>query len=243
MPRSVASDVFRIEIPVPFKLGHANGYLIIGRDRLEGDRGGIRRRPGSHRGVDSLLRKPCALGISRLRGGASAIRGRGLNDVSVHLRGQRMPIAYIRRTRERYAHYPPYHWVINTDAPWTPLPKPLKDCRLALISSGGFYLKDHPPFKDNDASYRLIPKDAHSEDLRIHHHAYRDDDPDRDPNCVFPLERLRELEATGVIGELAGYAVSCVTLYSPRRELEERAPKIIAELQAMRVDAAFLVPV
>ncbi len=72
-----------------------------------------------------------------------------------------MPIAYIRRTRERYAHYPPYHWVINIDAPWTPLPKPLKDCRLALISSGGFYLKDHPPFKDNDASYRLIPKDAH----------------------------------------------------------------------------------
>ncbi|MBI4240965.1 MAG: hypothetical protein HY613_04540 [Candidatus Rokubacteria bacterium] len=154
-----------------------------------------------------------------------------------------MPIAYIQRTRERYAQYPPYRWVINTEASWTPLARPLKDCRLALISSGGFYLKDQPPFKENDASIRAIPKSADPRDLRIYHHGYRDDDADRDPNCVFPLERLRELEAAGVIGELADSALSFVTLYSARREIEERAPKIVAALKAMAVDAAFLVPV
>jgi D-proline reductase (dithiol) PrdB len=154
-----------------------------------------------------------------------------------------LPIAYIQRTRERYAQYPPYKWVINTEAPWTPLAKPLKDCRLALVSSGGFYVKDQRPFEENDASIRTIPKDVKPEDLRIYHHGYRDDDADRDPNCVFPLERLRELEAVGVIRELADAALSFVTLYSARRELEERAPKIVAELKAMAADAALLVPV
>lgn len=154
-----------------------------------------------------------------------------------------MPIAYIERTRERYAQYQPYRWVVNTEAPWTPLAKPLRECRLALVSSGGFYLKDQPPFQEDDASFRLIPRDADPTDLRIYHHGYRDADADRDPNCVFPLERLRELEAVGVIGELASSAISFVTLYSARREVEERAPKILAALKAVGAEAALLVPV
>lgn len=153
-----------------------------------------------------------------------------------------MPIAYIQRTRERYADHPPYKWVVNDDAPWAPLAKPLRDCRLAFLSTGGFYVQGQPPFEENDASWRLIPKDVNVKDLRIHHHGYRDDDADRDPNCVFPIERLRELEAAGVIGELAASAISFLFLYSPRRDME-RARTIVAELQSMHVDAALLVPV
>ncbi len=154
-----------------------------------------------------------------------------------------MPIAYIPRTRERYAQYPPYHWAVNHDAPWTPLAKPIKECRLALLSSGGLYLPGQPPFHDNDASYRCIPHDADISALRVHHHAYRDDDVDRDPNCVFPLDRLRELVATGVIGELADFALTFLTLYSARREVVDRAPRLVGALKDMAVDAALLVPV
>jgi D-proline reductase (dithiol) PrdB len=153
-----------------------------------------------------------------------------------------VPIAYIARTRERYAQYPPFRWVVNTDAPWTPLAKPLADCRLALISSGGFYVAGQPPFEDNDGTYQLIPRETPNADLRIYHHGYRDDDPDRDPNCVFPLERLRELAAARVIGDLAASAVSFVMSYSAGRDIE-RASRIVAELRRMAVDAAFLVPV
>jgi D-proline reductase (dithiol) PrdB len=153
-----------------------------------------------------------------------------------------MPIAYIQRTRERYAQYSPLKWVVNHDAPWTPLAKPLRRCRLALISSGGFFTPDQPPFVERDASYRLIPKDTVLRDLRVYHHGYRDDDADRDPNCVFPLDRLRELEREGVIGELAPQAISFVTLYSPRRDIE-RGAAVAAELRRLAVDAAFLVPV
>lgn len=154
-----------------------------------------------------------------------------------------MPIAYIPRTRDRYAGYAPYKWALNDDAPWTPLARPLRDCRLGLVSSGGFYLRDQPPFQDNDASIRIIPMDADPADLRIYHHGYRDDDADRDPNCVLPLARLRELAAVGVVGELAPGAVSFVTIYSARREVEDRAPRIIEALREMRVDAALMVPV
>jgi D-proline reductase (dithiol) PrdB len=154
-----------------------------------------------------------------------------------------MPIAYIQRTRERYAEFPAYKWVVNTDTPWTPLSRPIKDCRLGLVSSGGFYLADQQPFADHDLSYRLIPSDADVRDLRIYHHGYRDDDADRDPNCVFPLERLRELHAASVIGSLADVAVSFVMTYAAQREITERGPRIAAELKARDVDVALLVPV
>ena len=153
-----------------------------------------------------------------------------------------MPIAYIPRTRERYRNYPPYRWVVNHEAPWTPLVKPIRECRVGLISSGGFYVEGQPPFGANDTSLRLVPMATKREALRIYHHGYRDDDPDRDPNCVLPLERLRELAAAGEIGGVSDAAVSFVMSYHPRRDLE-RAPKIAAELHRMEVDAVLCVPV
>jgi len=153
-----------------------------------------------------------------------------------------LPIAYIPRTRERYQRYRPYRWVVNHDTPWAPLAKPIRECRVALISSGGFYATGQPPFVENDPSFRLVPVGTRREDLRIYHHGYRDDDPDRDPNCVFPLDRLRDLAAAGAIGSLAEAAVSFVTFYSARRDVE-RAGGIAAELRRMEVDAALCVPV
>ena len=95
---------------------------------------------------------------------------------------------------------------------------------------------------DNDTSFRVLPKDVNLSQLKIHHHGYRDSDADRDPNCVFPMDRLREFEAAGVIGDLVG-ALSFVMVYSHRREIQERAPKMIAALKAMGAEAALCVPV
>jgi D-proline reductase (dithiol) PrdB len=154
-----------------------------------------------------------------------------------------MPIACIQRTRERYAKFPPYQWAHHTDAPWAPLARPIGKTRVALLSSGGFYLPGQPPFVEHDLSYRLIPKATDLADLRIFHHGFRGADPDRDPNCVFPLARLRELEARGVIGEPAESAISFVMSYSPRRDVQERSPGIVAALRRMGAEAALCVPV
>lgn len=154
-----------------------------------------------------------------------------------------MPIPYIQRTRERYASYPPYRWVVNTDAPWTPLTKPIAQTRLALLSSGGFYLPGQPAFTDGDVSYRRIPIATPLDTLRVHHHGYRDDDADRDPNCVFPLDRLREMTAAGEIGALVDPAFSFVMTYASQRDIHERGPQLAEELRAIGAEAALLVPV
>ncbi len=126
-----------------------------------------------------------------------------------------MPVAYIPRTRDLYSDFTPYRWVENPDAPaFTPLPKPLVQCRVALISSGG-----------------------------IMYFGYPTRDAERDPNCVFPLERLRELEARGVIGELADPAFSFMGgIYSARKVRDELAPQIVSDLKRAHADALFLVP-
>jgi D-proline reductase (dithiol) PrdB len=154
-----------------------------------------------------------------------------------------MPIAYIPRTRELYSAYAPYRWVVNKTAPWTPLKKPLSECRLALISSGGIMYRDQPRSHREDASYRRIPKNARPNELSIWHFGYPTADAERDPNCVFPLERLREFEAEGVIGELCDPAFAFMGgIYSARKVRDELAPQIVDELKRAHADAFYLVP-
>ncbi|HLW72060.1 MAG TPA: glycine/sarcosine/betaine reductase selenoprotein B family protein [Candidatus Binataceae bacterium] len=155
-----------------------------------------------------------------------------------------MPVEYIPRTRELYKQYAPYKWVVNADPPpWTPLRKPIAQCRVALMTSGGLLYRDQPRFHREDASYREIPKSATQNDLDIWHFGYRTADAEADHNCVFPLARMRELEAEGRIGELADPAYSFMGgIYSSRKVRTELAPRIADELQRARIDAFYLVP-
>jgi D-proline reductase (dithiol) PrdB len=155
-----------------------------------------------------------------------------------------MPVEYIPRTRDLYREYTPYRWVINSDIPpWTPLPKQLTGCKVALMSSGGILYRDQPRFHREDASYRLIPKAATQAELDIWHFGYLTQDAQADHNCVFPLARMRELEAEGVIGELADPAYSFMGgIYSARKVRDELAPRIADELKRAHVDAFYLVP-
>lgn len=155
-----------------------------------------------------------------------------------------MPVAYIARTRELYNAFTPYRWVVNEDLPpWTPLRKPIAHSKVALISSGGIMYRDQPRFHREDASYRCIPKNAARDDLSVWHFGYKTADAEADPNCVFPWERMRELETAGVIGELSDPAFSFMGgIYSARKVRDELAPRILDELRVAHVDAFFLVP-
>ena len=57
-----------------------------------------------------------------------------------------------------------YPWRRIDPVPWTPLKKPLQDCRLVLVSSAGLVTADQEPFDDSirggDPSFREIPFDA-----------------------------------------------------------------------------------
>ena len=154
-----------------------------------------------------------------------------------------MPVDYIPRTRDLYNDFTPYRWVVNETVPFTPLKKPIAECKVAMISSGGMMYRDQPRFHREDSSYRRIPKNARRDELNVWHFGYPTHDAEQDPNCVFPLERLRELEAAGAIGELIDPVFSFMGgIYSTRKVRDELAPKIVDELQRAHADAFYLVP-
>ncbi len=157
-----------------------------------------------------------------------------------------MPVDYIPRTRELYDPKPPYHWADHRDrpVPWTPLEKPLRECRVALASSGGIYVEGQDPFHfRDDTSMREIPSDVEVADLRVAHFGYPVMDAMQDPNCVFPIERLREMEADGTIGELAPRAFTFMGgIYSQRRVGEELIPALLEKVRADDVDLFYIVP-
>ena len=157
-----------------------------------------------------------------------------------------MAVAYIPIVRAKYADQPPYQWTTNETSPWTPIEKDLSQCRVALVSTSGAYIKSRQePFGriKNDMSFREIPKDVDPRDLAIAHNMLQPD-AERDINCTFPIERLRDLEREGFIGELAPTAYTCMGRIFIRSRLKnEMAPWLIEQFRRERVDAVLLVPV
>ncbi len=156
------------------------------------------------------------------------------------------PVEYIPRTRELYAPTPAYKWADNREAevPWTPLAKPLSECRVALAGSGGVYCEDQQPFHfKDDTSIRLIPSSIRKKRLRVAHFGYPTQAAESDPDCVFPLGPLRALAENGLIGELAPEAISFMGgIYSQRRVREELIPSVLAEVRRQNVDLFYIVP-
>jgi len=67
--------------------------------------------------------------------------------------------------------------IVSDGVPWTPYKGQPSEQTFALVTSGGFYLKERqPPFDTvsihGDTSFREIPKTVHQEDLAIAHSHY-----------------------------------------------------------------------
>jgi hypothetical protein len=138
------------------------------------------------------------------------------------------------------------------DIPWTPLEKPLYECRVALISSGGIALKSDIPFDQQgerqnpwwgDPSHRVIPRGTQTEEIKLYHMHVDPCCVEADINSLLPIDRLAELEDSGEISEAAQshYAFMGYNM-QPKVLLEETTPKIINSLKDEAVDAVVLVP-
>jgi D-proline reductase (dithiol) PrdB len=133
--------------------------------------------------------------------------------------------------------------------PFTRPARPLRQARVALVTTGGVHLPSQVPFdnelKGGDVSFREIPADVDVATLGIAHKSDAFDQSGfrADRNLGFPLERLREMAAHGEIGSLNGRALSFMgSITAPGRLVKETAPAAAALLAADGVDAAFLVP-
>ncbi len=158
------------------------------------------------------------------------------------------PVDYIEVTRRTYdaLGYPPYTWTHSEDrTPWTPLAKPLADCRIGLIASGGIYRQGQIAFHyRDDASYRVIPRDVPTDELRATHFAYDTRDARSDINVVFPIDTLRAMVRDGEIAALTAQSYTFMGgIYSARRVREQLAPELVERMIEQGADAVLLVPV
>ncbi len=143
-----------------------------------------------------------------------------------------------------------YRWRRIDPLPWTPLAKPLRECRLALVSSAGLVLPQQPPFDESirggDVSFRDIPAEAEVRTLIDTHRSESFDHAgiNEDPNLAFPIDRVRELAARGRIGAVNRRHLSFMgSITAPGRLVRDSAPEAARRLVTDGVDIALLVPV
>ena len=164
-----------------------------------------------------------------------------------------VPIPYMARTRAYYqalGYDEPYRWAHFSDVPFAPLRKPLKECRIGLVTTAVPYdpgRGDQGPGASYNAAAKFHRVYAHSiessPDVRIAHVTYdRTHTTAEDQNSWFPLAQLKRAAAEGRVGGVAPRFYGAPTTRSQRSTLERDAPDILAFMRADEVDAAVLVP-
>jgi D-proline reductase (dithiol) PrdB len=136
---------------------------------------------------------------------------------------------------------------------WRPggqLTKPLNKARIALITTGGFFLPDQPAFdqsyRHDDCSYREIPWGTPVNLLQIGQSsdAFDHSGIEADRNLTLPLDRLRELIESGIVGEAAPRHFSIMgSIIAPARLISDSGPEIAHKLLEGHVDGVLLAPV
>lgn len=162
------------------------------------------------------------------------------------------PIEYIPIMRTYYQKlgfddYPIYE--LKGD-PWAVVRKPLAQSTVSLVCSAGLSRKDQVPYDPqvkDDVSIREIPTDTRPEDLVINYSYFDHRDADTDINCVFPFQRLKDLENEGFIGRLSPvtYAMGVGRWRNPstpERLQAEVADDLTGRMRKHSVDAVLLIP-
>jgi len=133
--------------------------------------------------------------------------------------------------------------------PWCPVRKPPAQSKIALVTTAGLHHRGQRPFDmldpQGDPTFRIIDGETIATDFAITHDYYDHRDADRDLNIVFPIIRLKEMLAAGILGALSerhfGF-MGHITGDHVARLTEEFAPRVAAMSREDRVDAVLLTP-
>lgn len=159
-----------------------------------------------------------------------------------------MNFAVVERDFIRAGILPDFDWVVHREpSRINPLKKRLGDTRIAIVTTAGVHKPPDPPFdiksRTGDTSYRQIPDDVDWDHLRLSHAGYNTREVRKDINCVFPLQRLHEVQTEGIVGSVNHRHFSFMG-YIPiaQKLVEETGPEVARKLQSDGVDLALLVP-
>ena len=125
--------------------------------------------------------------------------------------------------------------------PFTPFAGRLEDASICIVSTAGIRTRDDKPFDtEGDTTWRVIPAEAEAKDLRYDDSHYDHACVDRDMNCVFPLDRVRELAAEGRVGGLTARHFSLGYSQALREMREKTIPALVHEIDRERPGAVLL---
>jgi hypothetical protein len=161
------------------------------------------------------------------------------------LRTHRSFISYIDRSREYYAaqgYTKPYEWPHYDNVPFTPLKKPLAQCRVGLITTAG------KPKPADQLAAMFSPRALYAQPVNpAPEHLFTDDlfwdkkaTHTKDVDSFMPVNRMGEYAASGRIGSISPSFYGVPTDYSQSRTLERYAPQILEWCREDGLDAIVL---
>jgi D-proline reductase (dithiol) PrdB len=121
---------------------------------------------------------------------------------------------------------------------------PLAQRRVAIVSSAALIRRGDKPFPFGSAECRFLPASVPTSEILISHVSINFDRTgfQRDPNVVYPIDRLRELAAEGAIGGVADTHFTVMGSTDPSG-MTQAADQIAGQLRQERIDAVLLTPV
>lgn len=121
---------------------------------------------------------------------------------------------------------------------------PLTERRVAILSSAALFPRGRAPFAPGSAEFRELAEALPTGDILMSHVSINFDRAgwQRDINVVYPIDRLRELANTGVIGSVADTHFSVMGSTDPKL-MEETADSLSARMKRDRIDAVLFSPV
>ena len=154
---------------------------------------------------------------------------------------RRIPVFY-----NKWSLFGARRWKQNS-TPWARLKKPLSECTVALINSGGIILRGQTPFDlenpAGDPTYRIIPGEADLDDVIVSHAFYDSTSVRIDTEVLFPLDTLRRFASDGRIGRVAPRHFSFSgSIPDPTILDRDIAPEVAEILIQDEVDLVLLTP-
>jgi D-proline reductase (dithiol) PrdB len=158
---------------------------------------------------------------------------------------------------------PGYSIVHNSKSPWTPLMVPVKECRVTLVTTAAVHHRYDDPFSPStdlgprrprsfgpvgydeagEYSYHTIWTTSPTSVLTVTAADYDSAAAQTDINCIFPVDRLHELDQKTEIRSVAPRAFSFYGLLGDMNRLEKTsAAELRRLLREDRVDLVVLAP-
>lgn len=167
--------------------------------------------------------------------------------MSERRRTHRSYVSYIDKSREYYAAHgydQPYQWATHDEAPFTPLTKPLADCKVGLVTTS-YFLPDGFVYRvpsDMPRRPATAPRDQ-IKNLDTQYLSWAKDETHTDDTESFcPLATMDEAAARGRIGSVSDRVYCLPTQFSHRQTQRRDTPQLLEWMGEDDIDVALLVP-